>query len=573
MYEFTAISTTAALIAATIAYAALTRLAALRRRYAKLETALEIQQDALWRAEDRADRAIREGAQALRDAEARAQTSARAKSKFLATVTHEMRTPLSGVIGTNDLLLDTPLAPDQRTYAQAVKQSAEAMLSLVDEILDLSRMEADRLVLQNAPFAVAELVEGVAELLAPRAQAKGLDFAVAVGANAPERVNGDVLRVRQVLLNLAGNAIKFTASGGVGLRVDVDDDAIRFSVSDTGAGFDAAEAERLFEEFERGADPAAPGVGLGLAISRKLARAMAGELVARAAPGEGATFTLLLPKRMAIASALPVQDPAPLAGRRILVVSDAPFGGPWLVERIAGWGADADLVWSGARIEAAATGRDTALIDRSASSHPSDLAAAARRGGARRVLLLLTPAERRDLPTLAADGFDGYLVKPVRAASLIRQLEEPGAERAPAPHEVTPAVAFPGSGLRVLLAEDDPVSALIALSHLTRLGHSAHHVADGVAAAAAFEARRFDVALLDLRMPFLHGCEVARRIRAYEAESGRSRALLIALTANAGDDDRAEALEAGMDHVLVKPLDRGALAALLAGGQNAARVA
>lgn len=554
----------AALLAAAIAYVALARLAALRRRFALLEKELEHQQDAAWRAEEREESARTEGRLALAEALAGAEAAARAKAKFLATVAHEMRTPLSGVIGATELLLDTALAPDQRTYAVAVKQSAEAMLTMVDESLDLSRIDADRLVTQDAPFGVAELVEGVAELLAPRAQAKGLDLAVMVGAGAPTHLLGDASRIRQILLNLAGNAIKFTTRGGVGLRVDVDAEEARFSVGDTGPGFDPSETERLFSEFEQGAEPTAGGVGLGLAISRKLAHAMGGALTASSTPGEGSTFLLALPLRATNLGEPTLAPSDPLVGRRILVVSGGPFSGPWLVERMQDWGAEASLAAPDADVAMAAVGHDTVLIDRPGTTGAAGLAAAARHAGASRVLLMLSPAERGELPTLAADGFDGYLVKPVRAASLIHRLEDPRAHQTTSSAEPVPPVSFPnGTGLRVLLAEDDPVSALIALAHLARLGHSAEHVPDGVSACSAFENQRFDAVLLDLRMPGLDGCEVARRMRTIEANEGRPPALLLALTADVADDDCAATIEAGVNAVLIKPLDPKALAALL----------
>ncbi|MFC7054286.1 ATP-binding protein [Hansschlegelia quercus] len=546
----------AAILAAAVAHR---RIARDRIRIAALEAALETQQDATWSAEERIEAVRREGERAMADAEARAITGDRAKTMFLATVTHEMRTPLSGVIGTTELLLETALAPEQRAYAGAVKQSAEAMLSLVDEILDLSRIDADRLTLQNASFSVAELVEGVAELLAPRAQAKGLDLAVMLGDGVPDMLDGDAPRIRQVLLNLAGNAVKFTETGGVGLRVDIADGEIKFAVSDTGPGFPQDDSERLFGEFERGPDIGASGVGLGLAISRKLAHAMGGALSAEAEAGAGAIFTLSLPWQ---GSAAPTREP--LAGRSVLVVSAGPFSGPWLSERIRLWGGGVALVGPETDLREAGRGCDVALIDRAAGPGAGGLAATAREGGAKRVLLLLSPAERRELLRLVADGFDGYLVKPVRAASLLDRLLDPVAEPETPSQSAAPMV-FPNvGGLRVLLAEDDPVSALIALAHLRRMGCDATHFGDGVSAAAAFEDGLFDVALIDLRMPRLDGCGVARRIRAAEAGSTRKPALVIALSANATAQDRDEALRAGVDALIAKPLDHAELAALFA---------
>ncbi|WP_020186705.1 ATP-binding protein [Methylopila sp. 73B] len=539
----------------------------LRRRLSDAAIEAESLRDAVWAAQEREERARTEGVRAVESAKQRAAAVSEAKTRFLATVTHEMRTPLSGVIGATDLLLGTPLAAEQRTYATAVKISAEGMLALVDEMLDLSSIESDRVALQTAPFDVAEVVEGVAELLAPRAQAKGLDLAVRVAVEGPAMVVGDAARVRQILLNLAGNAVKFTAAGGVGLRVDPTGDGLRFTVLDTGPGFEPSDAERLFEEFERGdADPGAGGAGLGLAISARLAAAMGGRLTADGRPGEGAVFTLTLP---AAAAAPAPQPEASLAGRRLLVVSHAPFGGPWLVEKLSEWGAEARLVAPEPADEFAARVRrfkaDTVVIDRAIEARASDLAAAARLGGAEKTLALLTPLDRRELPALVADGFDGYLVKPVRAASLTSRLNDPRPLGGQVPVETRPAVSFPQTrGLKVLLAEDDPVSALIAVAHLSRLGHAVVRVEDGLEAVAAFEAETFDAALVDVRMPGLDGLACARRLREIERAGDRRPALVVALTANVSTADRAAALEAGMDDLLAKPLDARALEGLLA---------
>lgn len=541
-----------------------------RRRLDGLAVELEAARDRAWEAEERAERLRGDGERALEEARASAEAGARAKARFLATVTHEMRTPLSGVIGTAGLLLDARLAPDQRTYAHAILGSAEAMLALVDEILDLSRVEAEPRP-TDALFSPAAVVEEVSELLALKARDKGLDFAMRVGSGVPDKAMGDAARIRQVLLNLAGNAVKFTELGGVGLKVEADEGSLRFTVEDTGPGFDPSETERLFEEFERGEEMAgAPGAGLGLAISRRLAASMGGALTGFAVPGHGAIFTLFLPL-----AAGPAADAAPtLAGRKIAVVSASSFTGPWLAQSLAERGAAADVVApvdllvtpGGARLD----GVVAALIDRDSGVAPGELAAAARRAGAERALLVLSPADRGDLDRLSDQGFDGYLVKPVRAASLASRILDPlmkddarNEPDAANDEGQSPVSLFPsGGGLKVLVAEDDPVSALIALAHLARLGHASVHVADGEAACEVFEAQDFDACLIDMRMPRLDGCAVVRRMRAFERKAGRAPALLVSVTANVGDDGAARA--AGMDVLMTKPIDRRALEGALA---------
>lgn len=468
----------------------------------------------------------------------------------LIAAAHEMRTPLTGVVGAVDLLLDTSLTPEQRTYSLAVRSSADAMLRLVDEMLDFSAHEGAPAV---ETIDVVALVEEVSELLAPRAQAKGLDFAALVAEDAPGEIVGDAGRIRQILLNLAGNAIKFTASGGVGLRVERAAAGLAFRVLDTGPGFDPRRSERLFRDFERAPDATADGAGLGLAISRRLASAMGGTLTAASEPGAGATFTLTLPCWGAEASSREKEFP----GRRVAVVSSTAFSGPWLVEWLGARGAAARLTAPGEADAAglAAFRPEIAVVDMGAGDEAA-LARLARDCGAGTVLLMLAPGERKALETLSQDGFDGYLVKPLRTASLRERLA------GVAPSAASRAVSFPASGgLRVLVAEDDPVGALIALAHLSRLGHPSVHVADGAAAVASFEAERFDVVLLDMRMPRLDGRAAAGRMRIVEAAEGRPPAVLVALSADSGD--LAEAREYGFDHALAKPLERRALEEIL----------
>ncbi|AWN35387.1 ATP-binding protein [Methylobacterium radiodurans] len=511
-----------------------------------------------------------EAVRSLDGALARAEAANVAKSRFLATVSHEFRTPLNGILGMTELVLGTGLDAEQRTYVEAVRTSGKALLGLIDGILDFSRIEAGRLDLADEPFDLAGLAEGVVELLAPRAQDKDIEIALDVAGDVPALVRGDADRVRQILINLAGNAVKFTAAGGVGLSVSRVSEGICLSVSDTGPGIPADRLPLLFEEFAQGDDSASrrhEGTGLGLAITRRLAIRMGGRIEAESEPGRGSTFRAILPLA-AVPEDLAPSETAPgpaLAGRRVLIVADSPFQAPYLARMLGRTGASAVLAGSlEAGLDALAGAAFDALIaDRAlGDACVRRLADAARLRGVRCGLILLSPFDRRAFGAPAAAGFDSYLIKPVRARSLLDRLLAPSpADAAPAP--AGPAAARAAAGRRVLLAEDNPINALLATRALERLGAEVVHAADGLEALARLDdAGPFDLALIDVRMPNLDGHETARRIRAVE-EPGASRLHLVALTANAGREDEQAALAAGFDGFLAKPLNLKALPALL----------
>ncbi|MEQ8404611.1 MAG: response regulator [Oceanicaulis sp.] len=503
--------------------------------------------------------AVAVGRDVSRERTARAEESeaARGKSIFFASVTHELRTPLSGALGAAALLEETGLRPDQAAYLDAVRSSAAHALNLIDDILDITRLEAGRLELREESVDPRALIEDVAEILAPRAAEKGLSLAHAIAADVPERVRADPARLRQVLFNLAGNAVKFTTEGGVLISAELTGERLRLSVRDTGPGVSKADQARLFEYFERGSAErtAAPGAGIGLAMVRRLAEAMDGAVGVRSETGRGALFWFEAP----LPAEAPPPSARPLSGRVTLVASPDMILREALRRQCAALGGqslDAADPEQALRIVAQAQGPITVLLDEAWADLAKGLKEAA--PGAR-VLAVAQPRTKDQFaPGQRPPEFDGWLVAPVRLASLALYAAGAGiAEPPPAPAPAARDAAKPLSGLRVLLAEDDPVNSMIARTVLTRLGAEAVHVADGRAAAEAAAMEVFDAALLDLRMPELDGQGVARAIRSLP---GAGAALpIIALTANATEEDRAACLAAGMDDFLTKPLDPDAL--------------
>ncbi|MGR4864976.1 response regulator [Caulobacter sp. LARHSG274] len=494
-------------------------------------------------------------------------SSAGVTPEQLATLSHEFRTPLNGVLGMARLLEGTRLTAEQRAYVAALRESGDHLLALVNDVLDFARLGATAIDLHAAPVEVENLLRQVAELLSPRAHEKDIEIAWAAAPGLPTLL-ADEGRLRQVLLNYAGNAIKFTETGGVLLSADLTPDGrLRFSVRDTGPGVAPQDRAQIFEAFVQ-TDPSHQaqlgGAGLGLAIVARLAAAMSGAAGVGGELGQGADFWFEAPFETL---APPSAADAPLAGRWVAIASPNAMIREAAVRQIRASGGQA---LSGPDVASALKGAPpeaVLLLDAALSTAKGAAPRATLKPPAGRAcVVLLTPDQRDRIPKLKAAGFSGYLIKPLRRASLIvqvlearaagktRAVEAPAAS-GPEDDRIAPAVA---PGVRVLLAEDNPINALLARALLEREGCKVDRIASGDEAVSALSRGFYDLILMDLRMPGLNGIEATRALR----ERGVTTPI-VALTADAFDEDRRACLKAGMNDFLAKPLTPSALRGVL----------
>ncbi len=536
----------------------------------------------------------------LADARDRAVRASQHKSEFLATMSHEIRTPLNGIVGLNELLGATPLSDRQQHLVSGISVSSRSLLDLISDILDFSKIEAGHLEVERVDFEVREVLAEVGGVLAESSRSRGVDLEVSCGADVPEVLSGDPTRLKQVLLNLGSNAVKFTAEGSVSIRATTDpagpDDGgvdggadggagpgrlLRVEVRDTGVGIAPDQQRRIFAPFSQGDTSTTRtfgGTGLGLAICAETVAAFSGEIGVDSVPGVGSTFWFTARLGSATGSsqdATSARAREVLAGTRVLVVDDVPRNRTVSVEQLRWWGvlaseAEGPAAALAALTEASAAGHayDAVLLDLTMPGHDGLAVAAAVRAEGRPAdlpLLLLTSASTPDRDELARAGITTCLTKPVPSSTLRDALLAALSGQDAAAHDDVPAAPAPSGRGRVLVVEDNPINQMVARGFLEAQGYAVDTAEDGEHAVTAVADGTYEVVLMDVQMPRLDGYATTRVLREQGATTGGGHRLpVIAMTAAAVTGEREKCLAAGMDDYLTKPVSAVALAAALA---------